>query len=274
MMAAPPGMAAEPKPPEAPPLGRSQEALRLQVELERQEALKRQQTEQQRQLVLRQREAAAMEEARKSAEQADGRVRAEEQRRLAEADAKRRATEDAGQQRLATIEPQQQAAPVARRAERPAAASPPVPQAARPAPPGQLVPPARPAPAVRAPSAMAVPPAPAPSAVPVPQRVAANLPEQIRQAQAELNRLGCLKEQSDGQLNDETRKAVKAFLTVAAGSAVEAAITDELIAGMRLQPDGVCNGNARAVAIRVPPPPNAQPTTAAQPAGKAVGTGF
>jgi hypothetical protein len=182
-------------------------------------------------------------------------LRTLELRRLTEADQKRRAAGEAGQppppaldqqrkaeqerqgserqetERQAALEPKPKAPPEPQPAERPAS-GPPARQAARPVP-----------------APMAAQPAPAPP------RVIANLPEQIRQAQAELRRLGCLKGPSDGRLNDETRKAVRAFLALAAGSTVEAAITDELIAGMRLQPDGVCRGDAPAVAIRLPAPP-------------------
>jgi hypothetical protein len=195
-------------------------------------------------------------------------LRTIELRRLAEADQKRRAAGEAGQQRLATrdqqrkaeqerqetasqqtareeierqaaLESKPQAPPAPRGAERPAS-GPPVRQAAR-----------------SAPAPMAAQPAP------VTPRVIANLPGQVRQAQAELNRLGCLTGPSDGRLNDATRKAVAAFLARAAGSAVDAAITDELIAGMRLQPDGVCRGDAPAVTIRLPETP-----------GKSTGNGF
>jgi uncharacterized caspase-like protein len=96
------------------------------------------------------------------------------------------------------------------------------------------------------------PPVPAPAAAPP---VKANLPEQIRQAQTELNRLGCFGGKPDGRLNDETRKAVSAFLTRTGGTIVETDITDELIAALRQQTNAVCNAaphNPPAVASRPP----------------------
>jgi uncharacterized caspase-like protein len=85
--------------------------------------------------------------------------------------------------------------------------------------------------------------------------VRVNLPEQIRQAQTELNRLGCYRGKPDGSLNDETRKAIRAFLISNGGVLVKTDITDELIANLRQHPSGACNtapGNPPAVASRPP----------------------
>jgi uncharacterized caspase-like protein len=102
-------------------------------------------------------------------------------------------------------------------------------------------------------------PAPAPAAQPV----NANLPDQIHQAQTELSRLGCFRGKPDGRLNDETRKAVNAFLTRAGGPVIETGITDELIADLRQQPNAVCNAalrNPPAVGSHPPAPPASHPT--------------
>jgi peptidoglycan hydrolase-like protein with peptidoglycan-binding domain len=90
-----------------------------------------------------------------------------------------------------------------------------------------------------------------------------NQPDQIRQAQTQLNRLGCFKGKPDGLLNDQTRKAVQAFRTRAGGPVTETGITDELIAELRRQPNGICNaappvaaGAPRPAAPVAAPPPD------------------
>jgi uncharacterized caspase-like protein len=110
-------------------------------------------------------------------------------------------------------------------------------------------------------------PAPAQEARPV----KANLPEQIHQAQTELNRLGCFRGKPDGRLNDETQKAVNAFLTRAGGPVVETGITDELIADLRQQPNGVCNAAPRNPPVVASHPP--APTASHPPAAANMGTG-
>jgi uncharacterized caspase-like protein/peptidoglycan hydrolase-like protein with peptidoglycan-binding domain len=109
--------------------------------------------------------------------------------------------------------------------------------------------------------AMTAPP-PAPAAQPL----KANLPEQIHQAQTELSRLGCFKGKPDGRLNDETRKAVSAFLTRTGGTVVETGITDELIADLHRQPNAVCSAaprNPPAVASHPPAPSASHPAASA-----------
>jgi peptidoglycan hydrolase-like protein with peptidoglycan-binding domain len=76
--------------------------------------------------------------------------------------------------------------------------------------------------------------------VDAPAVLPANTPEQIRKAQTELRRLDCLKGRIDGKLGDQTRQAVKSFLTMAKQPAVEVNITDELISNLAERGDGFC----------------------------------
>jgi hypothetical protein len=110
-------------------------------------------------------------------------------------------------------------------------------------------------PAAPAPSGLTAPPLPT-----TPQSADANRPEQIRQAQTELSRLGCFTGKPDGLLNDETQKAVEAFWTRTGRPATRTGISNELVADLRRQPDGMCNaglglpaGAGRAPAAAAPP---------------------
>ncbi len=81
------------------------------------------------------------------------------------------------------------------------------------------------------------------------QPARANLPEQIRQAQTELRRLGCFSGYPDSQLNDATRNAVKAlWQRTNKPTTVEVNITDDFIADLKRQRDGAC-----APAVPTPP---------------------
>src|SRR5262249_36522186 len=62
----------------------------------------------------------------------------------------------------------------------------------------------------------------------------------IRQAQAELKRLGCFSGTPDSQLNDATRNAVKALWQLTRKPVVAINITDAFIADLKRQPSGVC----------------------------------
>jgi peptidoglycan hydrolase-like protein with peptidoglycan-binding domain len=70
--------------------------------------------------------------------------------------------------------------------------------------------------------------------------VPANLPEQIRRAQAELRRLDCLKGRIDGRLGDQTREAVQKFWAMAKQPAATVNITDELISSLAERGDNFC----------------------------------
>src|SRR5262249_10257638 len=78
---------------------------------------------------------------------------------------------------------------------------------------------------------------PAPDA---PAVLRANLPEQIRKAQAELQRLDCLKGRIDGKLGAQTREAVKKFWASAKQPVIEVNITDELISTLTERGHGFC----------------------------------
>jgi uncharacterized caspase-like protein len=106
-------------------------------------------------------------------------------------------------------------------------------------------------------------PAPAVSSSPIPP-ARANLPEQIRQAQTELKRLGCFGGSPDGQLNDATRNAVKALWHYTRKPAVEINVTDGFIADLKRQPSGVCAPPARpAPPVALRPSPAGPPRNAA-----------
>ena len=69
----------------------------------------------------------------------------------------------------------------------------------------------------------------------------ANSPEQIKRAQAELERLDCLKGRIDGYLGPRTRKAVKDYWAMAKQHpAAQVAITDALIAELAERGDNYC----------------------------------
>lgn len=96
--------------------------------------------------------------------------------------------------------------------------------------------------------------APANNSAPSAQQcgINANRPKQIRRAQVELIRLACLKGQSDGQLNDETRHAVIEFVALI-GTPPPRCITDKLIADMQLQRDGACSADRATIGSSHPP---------------------
>jgi uncharacterized caspase-like protein len=85
-----------------------------------------------------------------------------------------------------------------------------------------------------------------------------NLPEQIRQAQTELKRLGCFEGKLDGKM-DTTEKAIKAFWKRSNKPVVEIDITDDFIADLQRHHDDFCMpGRPPVVAIR-PVSPAAKP---------------
>src|SRR5262249_19805747 len=67
----------------------------------------------------------------------------------------------------------------------------------------------------------------------------ANLPEQIRQAQTELKRLGCFDGELDGKMST-TDKAIKAFWHLSRKPVAEINITDDFINDLQRQPDDFC----------------------------------
>ena len=92
-----------------------------------------------------------------------------------------------------------------------------------------------------------VPPASAPAPVTTapglaePPAAKANRPEQIREVQAELRRLGCFEGKPDGQLNEATRNAVEAWWKhTARKTVVEINITDEFIKELKQQRREIC----------------------------------
>ncbi len=127
---------------------------------------------------------------------------------------------------------------------------------------------------------------------PLPPPVRVNLPEQIRQAQIELKRLGCFSGAPDSKLNDATRNAVKALWQHTHKPIVEINITDDFIADLKRQFNDVCAPSAKpatpvasrpapphkdtaAAAPRtITPPPAAPQERARATAGSPLGTGF
>ena len=102
-----------------------------------------------------------------------------------------------------------------------------------------------------------------------------NSPEQIRKAQAELQRLDCLRGRVDGKLGEQTRQAVRKFWKSAGQPVVEVSITDELISDLAERGAGFCRPARRFFAVGGPvrpggPPPSMRgarppPLPAAQP---------
>jgi hypothetical protein len=109
--------------------------------------------------------------------------------------------------------------------------------------------------------------APGPVTEPLPAK--ANRPEQIREAQAELKRLGCFDGKPDGQLNDATRNAVEAWWKhTTRKPVVEINITDDFIEELKRQHREIClpeRKPAPPVASR-PPSSRSKNTAAASPA--------
>jgi uncharacterized caspase-like protein len=83
-----------------------------------------------------------------------------------------------------------------------------------------------------------------------PQATKANLPEQIRQAQTELRRLGCFHGNFDGKMST-TEKAIREFLKASHKRIFEIDITDDFVADLQRQPRDIC-----------PPPSKKSPTVA------------
>jgi uncharacterized caspase-like protein len=144
-----------------------------------------------------------------------------------------------------------------------------------------------------------VPHVPPPVATPpaYPQVEKANLPEQIRQAQIELRRLGCFEGKLDSKMNGATEKAVKAFWKHTHKSIVEINITDDFIANLQRLPNEICpppskpapppmasqppSRSKNATAAAPPPPRQAPPAppqdrarATAGSSGPTIGTGF
>ena len=100
------------------------------------------------------------------------------------------------------------------------------------------------------------PPVATPPAYPPVEK--ANLPEQIRQAQIELRRLGCFEGKLDSKINGATEKAVKAFLKhTHKPPIVEISITDDFIANLQRLPNEICPPPSKPA----PPPMASQPSS-------------
>jgi uncharacterized caspase-like protein len=197
-----------------------QEALRQQQEdQKRQEALRQQQEEQKRADAVRQREEQKRQEALRQQQQADlERQRIEEN--CSNEEAKLKELEAAGaaaREQLAKFEIE-----AGCKALQPMITAA---LAALPAAPAENMP----APVTTPPDAVAEPPV-----------AKTNHPEQIRQAQSELTRLGCFNGKPDGQLNDATRNAVKSFWKHTGKPIVEVDITDEFVDELKQLRRDVC----------------------------------
>jgi len=140
------------------------------------------------------------------------------------------------------------------------------------------------------------PPVATPPAYPPVEK--ANLPEQIRQAQIELRRLGCFEGKLDSKINGATEKAVKAFLKhTHKPPIVEISITDDFIANLQRLPNEICpppskpapppmasqpSSRSKNTAAAAPPPPRQAPPAPPQDraratagtSGPTIGTGF
>jgi hypothetical protein len=103
------------------------------------------------------------------------------------------------------------------------------------------------------------------AALPITQPPAtkANLPEQIRQVQTELKRLGCFDGELDGKMST-TEKAVKAFWHLSRKPVAEINITDDFINDLQRQPDDFCvPPGKKPPAIATRPSPHNKGTAAA-----------
>ncbi len=197
-----------------------QEALRQQQEdQKRQEALRQQQEDQKRADAVQQREEQKRQEALRQQQQADlERQRIEEN--CSNEEAKLKELEAAGaaaREQLAKFEIE-----AGCKALQPMITAA---LAALPAAPAENMPP----PVTTPPGAVAEPPV-----------AKTNHPEQIRQAQSELTRLGCFNGRPDGQLNDATRNAVKSFWKHIGKPIVEVDITDEFVDELKQLRKDVC----------------------------------
>jgi hypothetical protein len=126
------------------------------------------------------------------------------------------------------------------------------------------------APVSNVPPAVMAPPS---AALAAPLRARANQTDQIRQAQIELKRLGCLRGNPDGELNRKTQDAVKTFWRSAHKPVVDVVITDDLIADLQKQDDDICappRKPAPPVATIRPRPP-AAPSLSGEPPSATAG---
>jgi hypothetical protein len=91
----------------------------------------------------------------------------------------------------------------------------------------------------------------------------ANRPEQIRQAQTELTRLGCFNGKPDGQLNNATRNAVKALWKHTGKPVVEINISDEFLDELKRLRKEVCVPERRPAPSVASRPARSKDTAAA-----------
>src|SRR5262249_3698364 len=98
-----------------------------------------------------------------------------------------------------------------------------------------------------------------------PPATKANLPEQIRQAQTELKRLGCFDGELDGKMST-AEKAVKAFWHFSRKPVPEINITDDFINDLQRHPDDFCvPPGKKPPAFGTRPSPHNKGTAAASP---------
>src|SRR5438093_13519997 len=90
------------------------------------------------------------------------------------------------------------------------------------------------------------------SAIPAGAVGGANSAEQIRKAQAELQRLDCLRGRVDGKLGSQTRQAGRKFWKSGGQPIVEVSITDELIADLAERGAGYCRPARRFFSVGGP----------------------
>jgi uncharacterized caspase-like protein len=222
-----------------------QDALRQQQEdQKRQEALRQQQEDQKRQDALRQQQEDQKEEQRRAAalQQREEQKRQESLRQQQQADLERQRIEQNCRSEEAKLKELEAAGAAAReqlakfeieagcKALQPMITAA---LAALPAPPAANMPP----PETTPPDTVAEPPV-----------AKKNHPEQIRQAQSELTRLGCFNGKPDGQLNEATRNAVKALWKHTGKPIVEINITDEFVDELKRLRKEICPPERRPAA--------------------------
>jgi Caspase domain len=107
-------------------------------------------------------------------------------------------------------------------------------------------------PAIAAAIAQEAPPS-APSSLqpsaPLAEPVKVNVPEQIRQAQVELVRLGCFSGPTDGKLSDATRGAIRSLSQRLHRRLLEISITNDFIADLKRQADHLCAPPRKPISI-------------------------
>jgi Caspase domain len=118
------------------------------------------------------------------------------------------------------------------------------------------------------PASVPAPVTTSPGPVTAPPAAKANRPEQIREAQTELRRLGCFDGKPDGQLNDATRNAVEAWSKHTTHKPVEINITDDFIEELKRQHREICVPERRQAppVASHPPSSRGKNTAAASPA--------